>query len=291
MNVLIAIVGQTATGKSRLAVELARRTDGAILSVDSRCIYRFMDIGTAKPTLSDRSLVVHHGLDLCDPTAAWSVDRFVAYGQQVIESARRRSESLILVGGTGYWMRALLGGGFSQAVPPDRSLRSRLASTSPHELARHLERLDPAALARIDRRNPRRLIRAIEVVEFSGRPYAEAVRSWTTTDCRVIGLAMDWETLRERIAARNRAMIELGWVEEVRWLVGRGYEPSLPAMSSIGYREMVPHVQGSESLDRTLTAIDARCRRLARGQRSWFRRDDPAIEWFDAATVAAEDIL
>ncbi len=288
---LTAIVGQTATGKSRLAIELARRTDGAILSVDSRCIYRFMDIGTAKPTLIDRSLVVHHGLDLCDPAESWSVDRFVAYGLQVIESARRRGGSLILVGGTGYWMRALLGGGFSQAVPPDPSLRSRLAGASPRELAEHLERLDPAALARIDRRNPRRLIRAIEVIEGSGRPYADAVRSWTTTDCRVIGLAMDWEMLRGRIAARNRAMVELGWIDEVRWLVRRGYEPSLPAMSSIGYREMVQYAQGRASLDRTLTMIDARCRRFARGQRSWFRRDDPAIEWFDAATVAAEDLL
>ena len=288
---MIAIVGPTAVGKSRLAIELAERLDGEVVSVDSRCVYRYMDVGTAKPTAGERRGVRHHLIDLVDPDEEYSVARFLADARVAIEDVRRRGRTPILVGGTGYWLSALLGRPTSADVPPDPALRAGLADLPAEELRERLRRLDPIAAEAVDGRNPRRLIRAIEVVGATGRPYAEARRPTHPPDrVRLIGLTLPRELLYARVNARYDQMVEAGWIEEVRGLLARGYGRDLPPLRSFGYAEMVEHVLDGAPLDQTLERARARCRRYARSQYGWFRLDDPTIEWHDPRDVRPEAI-
>lgn len=287
----IALVGSTAVGKSALAIAYARATATEIVSVDSRCVYRYMDIGTAKPSPAERSEIRHHLVDLTDPDEEFSVARFLGAVREVVESARQRGRGLIFVGGTGYWMRALLGGETSAAVPPDPGLRVDLASLAPAELVDRLAALDPDAAARVDPFNARRLVRAIEVVRATGRPYAESRRRHPgIVDARMVGLTLPLPDLDRRIRARYDQMIEDGWIDEVRWLLGRGYAPELPSMSGIGYAEIVAHARGEIDIAEALERAGARCRRFARAQRRWFRSDDPSITWYDSREVDWRDL-
>jgi tRNA dimethylallyltransferase len=286
----IAVVGPTAVGKSRLGIELAERLGGEVVSVDSRCVYRGMDIGTAKPSLAERRGVPHHLIDVVDPDEEYSVARFLADAGAAIEAIRGRGRRPILVGGTGYWLAALLGRPTSAAVGPNPGLRAELARLPAEELHERLRRLDPATAATVDARNPRRLVRAIEVVGATGRPYREARRAMPGIEARLIGLTLPRDLLYARVNARYDQMVEAGWIEEVRGLLARGLGRDLPPMRSFGYAEMVEHLLDGLPLDRALERAKARCRRYARGQYSWFRLDDGAIEWHDARDVRPEAI-
>ncbi|HEV8632761.1 MAG TPA: tRNA (adenosine(37)-N6)-dimethylallyltransferase MiaA [Chloroflexota bacterium] len=285
-------MGPTAVGKSRLAIELAERLGGEVVSVDSRCVYRFMDIGTAKPTPAERRGVPHHLIDLVDPDEEYSVAGFLRDAPRAIDGILRRGKRPILVGGTGYWLAALLGRPTSAEVAPNPSLRAELAGLPADELIERLRQLDPAAAEAVDALNRRRLIRAIEVVATTGRPYAEArrVAAPPPSGVRLIGLTLPRDLLYARVNARYDQMVEAGWSEEVRGLLARGYGRDLPPMRSFGYAEMVEHVLDGVPLDRALDRTKARCRRYARGQYNWFRLDDPTIEWQDPRELRPEAI-
>lgn len=284
----IVIVGPTAVGKTAASIALARRIGGEIVSADSRYVYRYMDIGTAKPTLAERGDVSHHLIDVVDPDEEYSVAHFLRDAPAAIDAIRSGGAEPIVVGGTGYWIRALLGGGTSAGVPPNPALRAELtalrAAEGTEPLLERLRQVDGAAAERVDVRNPRRLIRAIEVVEATGRPYAEALRRQPpgAPRARVFGLALPRDLLFERINARYDEMIAAGWIDEVRGLLERGYRRDLPSMSSIGYSELAAHLSGELTLDAALEAIRGRGRRLARNQFRWFPRDDRSIRWLDA---------
>jgi tRNA dimethylallyltransferase len=288
---MVAIVGPTAVGKTAAGIALAERLGGEIVSADSRCVYRCMDIGTAKPTAEERARVPHHLIDLVDPDEEYSVARFLRDAEAAIAGIVARGRRPIVVGGTGYWVEALLGGAASAEVPPDQALRAELATEPLEALAARLAALDPAAAAAIDRRNPRRLIRAIEVVAATGRPFAEARRARPVAPAgRLIGLTTARPALYERIDRRYDQMVAAGWLDEVRWLLARGYRRDLPSMSGLGYREIAAHLVGELGLDEALARAKARCHRYARAQYGWFRLDDPRIAWVEAGPGADERI-
>ena len=284
---LIAIVGPTAAGKSKLAVELARRFDGEIVNGDSRQVYRHMDIGTAKPSPQERSLVPHHLVDIVDPDEPYSLALYLAQARQAIEDIHGRGRIPFLVGGTGQYIWGLLEGFHAPQVPPNPSLRARLEAQAGEEghdvLWRRLEEVDSLAASRIDPRNVRRVVRALEVYYETGIPFSQAqgreapaYRSW------VIGLALERPRLYERIDRRVEAMVERGWPQEVAHLLEKGYSPELSSMSSLGYREMAAYVRGELSLVEAVGRIKTATHRFTRHQYAWFRLKDPRIQWLDA---------
>jgi tRNA dimethylallyltransferase len=250
-----------------------------------------MDVGTAKPTPAEQARARHHLIDLVDPDEGYSVARFLDDAGRAIAEVAARGRRPIVVGGTGYWVSALLGGATSAGVRPNEPLRVELAGQPAEALAARLAELDPAAAAAIDRRNPRRLIRAIEVVTATGRPFAEARQARpAAAGARLIGLTIERPALYARIDRRYDQMVAAGWLDEVRSLLARGYRRDLPSMSSLGYREIAAHLAGELSLELALARAKARCHRYARTQYGWFRLDDPRIEWVEAGPGADERI-
>jgi tRNA dimethylallyltransferase len=293
----IAIVGATATGKTALSIALARVLGGEIVNADSRQVYRGMDIGTAKPTPEERAAVPHWLIDIADPDETFTLARFVDLARAAITDIASRGRQPLIVGGTGQYVWALVEGWRIPRVPPDPGLRARyealLAERGIAALASALLDADPAAAAIVDLRNPRRIIRALEVTETTGRPYS----AWRTKDpppfdSTIVGLDLPRAALHRRADARVDAMIAAGLVDEVRRLNAQGYGCGLPSFASIGYREICAHLRGELSLDEAIARIKTETHRLIRMQHAWFRRDDPRIHWFDAARPSlVDDVL
>ncbi|MEX1254435.1 MAG: tRNA (adenosine(37)-N6)-dimethylallyltransferase MiaA [Dehalococcoidia bacterium] len=283
---LIAIVGATASGKSALALALAERLRGEIVNADSRLVYRGMDIGTAKPSPEERARVPHHLIDLAEPDEPFSLGRYLDLAREAFEGCWSRRVLPFLVGGTGQYAWALLEGWQVPRVPPDPSLRAELEALVAREgagpLVDELRRVDPAYAERIDLRNTRRVMRALEVYRRTGRPLSSCqTRTPPDFSFTVIGLACPRDELYRRIDTRVDAMIEAGLVDEVRGMIDRGYGCDLPAMSSIGYRQACQHLAGELSLEEMTARIKTETHRLARMQANWFRADDPRIHWLD----------
>jgi len=294
---LLVILGPTASGKSSLALELARRTGAQILSVDSMQVYRGMDIGTAKPSLAERDLVRHHAIDVVDPNEVFTVARFVELADEVIRTAKQSKVPLIATGGTPLYYKALFEGLF-EGPPADPNVRDRLRSFSGEELARRLAEVDPEAAARIHPNDSKRLIRALEVFESTGRPISSFQTDWSSGRHRHeavwIGLVWARAALNRRINARVKDMLAQGWVEEVRQLLRRFGSLSSTAAEAAGYRELIEHLEGRLSLDEATEQIKIATRQLARKQVKWFRRwtqvrwiagDRPVEELVEAARV------
>jgi tRNA dimethylallyltransferase len=281
----IAIVGPTAVGKSAFAVSLAEEIGGEIVSADSRQVYRHMDIGTAKPPPADRARVPHHLIDILDPDDDFSLAVFLRLANEAIADVQRRGRVRIVVGGTGQYAIALLEKWDVPEVAPDTSLRERLEQRAHDEggdaLYRELTRLDPDAARRIDPRNVRRVVRALEVLGSGQKPSVRPAEA-KLFDAFVIGLTLPRSELYARIDARVDAMIAAGWVEEVEALIRMGYGPDLPSMSSLGYGELVRHLKSDWPLAEAVARIKARTHRFARQQYAWFRLTDKRIHWFDA---------
>ena len=290
---VIAIVGQTAVGKSSLAVCLAKRLGGEIVSADSRQVYRRMDIGTAKPPPEDLVTVRHHLIDVADPDDEYSLGHFLYSSRKAIQDVNRKSRLPIVAGGTGQYLWGLLEGWIPSPVAPDRRLRAeleeRLESEGVAALYRELAERSSDAAARVDARNPRRVIRALEVAVATpdGAP-PPARRTPPPYNVAILGLTMDAQALRRRIDDRVDAMLAAGWVDEVRGLLDSGYGPELPSMSSLGYREIADHLRGLLSLEEAADAVRRGTRRFARRQRTWFKPADARIRWFDAETERRE---
>jgi tRNA dimethylallyltransferase len=293
---VIAIVGPTAIGKSCLALELASEFGGEIVSADSRQVYRYLDIGTAKPSAQDRDLVPHHLIDVVNPDEPFSLALYQDMAYRALEDINRRGKVAFLVGGTGLYVRAVLDGWRLPRVAPDPHLRRRLeerARAGGGALYGELARLDPAAAASIDPRNLRRVIRALEVCYATGATFS-ALRGVVPPafEALVIGLTAPRDVLYQRIDARVDEMVRRGLVEEVRRLVGQGYGFDLPAMSGIGYREMGRYLRGELDLSTAVERIQFETHRFARHQYGWFRLSDERIRWFDisASRQSAREI-
>ena len=280
------LVGPTAVGKSAVALELARRIGGEIISADSMQVYRGMDIGTAKPTDAERAVVPHHLLDICEVNEPFDVKQFVDRASSAIADINSRGKTPLVVGGTGLYVRALRRGLF-EGPSRNPELRQRLEQMKPTELFEELEKVDPLTASRIDRHNPRRLVRALEVFYETGKPIAELQNEWKTESPKQDGgdsfafcPNRERQDLYERIEQRIDAQITAGWVEEVRQLIARGLEQNKTAMQAAGYRELVAHLAGKLSLPEAIAQIKTRTRQLARRQLTWFRRE-PQLDWIE----------
>jgi len=288
----LAIVGPTASGKSALALEVARALgDVELVSVDSMQVYRGLDIGTAKPSAAERAAVPHHLIDVADPADEWSVQRFQLEARAAVAYIEARGKRALLVGGTGLYVQAVID---PLTFPPeDRAVRDAIlarGATPGGQVGLHAEltALDPDAAAAIEPGNTRRLARALEVIELTGRPFSSfgtGIQTYgeTVFPVRVAGVWLPRDVLNARIATRVHAMRDAGLVDEVRGLQARG-ELSRTAAQAIGYREMLDHLDGQD-LDTALEATVVRTRQFARRQRMWFRRD-PRISWFGAPANA-----
>ncbi len=278
----LVILGPTASGKSALAMALAQAAGAEILSVDSMQVYRGMDIGTAKPTPQQRRRVGHHLMDCVDPDQSFTVARFAQAADEVIADAERREVPLIFTGGTPLYYKALFEGLF-EGPSADPVLRARLASLDNAQLAAQLKQIDPIAAARIHVNDTKRLIRAIEVHELTGRPITSLQSEWGGEPRHRaiwIGLQWDREALNRSINLRVRQMLASGWIDETRTLLQGDRPVSHTAAEATGYRELIEHLQGKMSLDDAAEQIKIATRQLARRQMKWFRRF-PNVTWIN----------
>ncbi len=278
---LLVIAGPTATGKTALALELAEHLPIEVISADSRQVYRGLDIGTAKPTRAERSRAPHHLVDIIDPDESFSAHRFARMARAAIVDIESRGARPVVVGGTGFYIQALLTGSPLGATPPDPGLRSRLAreleTHGPDPLIRRLRDLAPDRAAAIDLNNPRRLIRALEIAESQSRESTRPVQPKTTTPipAYVLGLEVEPEILAKRIAKRTEQMFRSGLLHEARRLCDQGYNRSLPALTGVGYAEALAHLDGKLTLSEAIERATIRTRQYARRQRTWFRHQLP----------------
>ncbi len=284
----LAIVGPTASGKSEIAMGVARLIGGAeIVTLDSMQVYRGMDIGTATPTAAEQAEVPHHLIDLVDPSEEFAVAELQAQAAAAIDDIRSRGVVPVLVGGTGLYVRAVI----DNLQIPGRypEVRDELeAEPDTATLHRRLVELDPVAAGRMEPTNRRRIVRALEVTIGSGRPfssYGPGLAHYPATPFVQVGLRWERDRLDERIAARYRRQMADGFLDEVRSLAGQPI--SRTASQALGYKELLAHVHGETSLDDALELAVVRTRRFARRQERWFRRD-PRIHWLDAPATPGD---
>lgn len=294
MNPLVAIVGPTGIGKSQLALHLACVFNGEIVSADSRQVYRHMDIGTAKPSGQEQAQFRHHLIDIVAPDQDFSLAQFQELALSAINDIHQRHRLPILAGGSGLYVWALLERWQLPEAKPDPELRRRLekqaAEAGYESLYTELLNADPAAAQRIDPRNVRRVIRALEVsqqtAQTSSRVKTKKPAPYRTL---IIGLTVERKELYRRVDQRADEMIELGLVAEVEKLVNMGYD-SLPAMNSIGYKQVAMFLRGEVSLEMAIQQIKYETHRFIRHQYAWFRLADERIHWFDMAEVRESEI-
>ena len=292
---LIVIVGPTAVGKTELALQLAERLNGEIVSADSRLFYRGMNIGTAKPSAAEMARVRHHLIDVAEPDEIWSLAVFQAAASTAIEDIHSRGKLPFLVGGTGQYIRAVTQGWTPPEVIPNPQLRSALeALAEEHDaywLHDKLQVLDPVAAEKIDARNIRRTVRALEVIFSTGQRFsAQGGVSDSPYRLTTIGLTRPRPALYERVDARIDSMFENGLLNEVRALLQKGYPPTLSTLSAIGYRECVAVLQGTMTLEEAKVQIRKMTRIFVRRQSNWFKEDDPQIKWFEMGNETAKEV-
>jgi tRNA dimethylallyltransferase len=282
---LIAIVGPTGIGKSRLALHLAPIYRGEIVSADSRQVYRYMDIGTAKPTPQEMAAIPHHLINIINPDEDFSLAQYQALAYRAIENIFNHDKLPFLVGGSGLYVKSVLEGWVIPGVSPDKEFRYNIEKRSHEdieELYQELVRVDPHAAAKIDRRNVRRVIRALEVHAKARRPFSELGRKQPPPfDSLIIGLTADRPFLYTIVDRRVDEMMEHGFVSEVESLIKMGYHLELPAMSGIGYRQIGQLIKGELTREAAAQKIKTETHRFIRHQYAWFRLDDKKIHWFD----------
>ncbi len=286
----ILIAGPTAVGKSEIALRLAERLGGEIISADSMQVYRGLDLGTAKPLPADRARVPHHLIDICDLTESFDAAQFVRLAQKSVEEIQARGRVPVFCGGTGLYFKAFLSGlGEAPAAHPE--LRVKLEAMPFEALLRELRERDPAAYEKIDKQNPRRVIRAVEVIRLTGKKFSQQRAEWGSgihspqsavhsPRPEFFCLTRATEELRRRIDMRVDAMFARGRVDETRELLRHGLAENQTAMQAIGYRQVVEHLRGERSLAETIELVKIRTRQFAKRQLTWFRRQlDP--DWME----------
>jgi tRNA dimethylallyltransferase len=275
------LTGPTASGKSAVGVALAQRIGAEVVSLDSMALYQRMDIGTAKPTWEERRAVPHRLIDVLEPHEEYSLAQYVDAAVRCAEEIASRGCQVLFVGGTPLYLKGILRGIF-RGPPPDWDLRRRLTDeawrSGENWLHEQVAKVDPAAAARLHPNDTRRLIRALEVYEKTGRPISELQKQFDigrkADECRVFALEWPKEQLHERIARRVQKMFDDGLVNEVRWLMAGGKERrrmSRTAVQAVGYREVIEHLKGERDLDATIALVAQHTRQLAKRQATWFR--------------------
>ena len=283
---LVAVVGPTATGKSDLAIYLAREFDGEVINADSRQVYRYMNIGTAKLSREELAIVPHHLIDIIKPNEDFSLAQYKEIATEIIADIHERGKLPIQAGGSGQYVRALLEGWEVPKVEPDTELRRKLeektAEGKADELYRELEEADLEAARTIDPRNVRRVIRALEVSSWTGKPFSQQrMKQEPPYTTLVIGLTTDRKELYRRIDLRVDSMIENGLVDEVKKLKKMGYRADIPSMSGIGYKQIMMYLNGEISLESAVDQMKTETHRLVRRQYNWFKLSDERIKWLD----------
>ena len=281
---LILLVGPTAVGKTEIAIQLAERINGEIVSADSRLFYRGMDVGTAKPTRAEQARVPHHLIDIANPDEILSLAVFQQKAREAIADIHARGKLPLLVGGTGQYVRAVTEGWSPPEVKPDEKLRAELEKEHEEKgkdfLYEKLKSLDLEAAEKIDPRNVRRTIRALEVIMTTGRKFSEQRRQGESPYHLItIGLTRPRPELYARIDARIEAMFANGLLDEVKGLLAKGYSSELPTMSAIGYRECVNVIEGKLSIEQAKAEMRRATRIFVRRQGNWFKESDPNIHW------------
>ncbi len=286
---LLVIVGQTAVGKTALSLKIAQKWGGEIVSADSRLFYRGMDIGTAKPSAEELATAPHHLIDICEPNETVTLGQYQEMAFEQIDGILARGKLPILVGGTGQYVKAVVEGWGIPRVPPQPKLRAQLERLGKDELARWLAYLDPVVAKKHDPRNVRRVVRALEVTLVSGRPISELQKKTSPPyDIYIVGLHRDRSVLYERIDQRVDLMMAAGLLAEVEGLHKAGFDRKLSAMSGLGYRQILDYLVGERSLSEAVERVKFETHRFARQQTTWFRLDDPTINWFDLGEVGME---
>jgi tRNA dimethylallyltransferase len=290
---VVVLIGPSGVGKTRVALEVAEAMQGEIVSADSRLFYRGMDIGTAKPSAEERGRVPHHLIDVADPRETWSLALFVAAARITVAEIHSRSRLPLVVGGTGQYVTALIEGWEPPPAPSDPAVRRRLEAEAQEQggaaLHARLAALDPVRAEQLDPRNLRRVVRALEIIETTGRQASlQRRRQPPAFRSLRLGLWLTREELYRRIDTRLETMLEDGLVDEVRGLLQSGLPANAPSLSAIGYRQIVAHLEGQLTLEEAAVAIRRATRRLVRRQANWFKRDDPAIVWIEAQPHAVE---
>ncbi len=282
---VIAIAGPTASGKSDLALNLAQKLKGEIVCMDSMQIYRRMDIGTAKPSPQEQALVPHHMLDILDPTENYAVADYAENAEKVIFSIADRGKQPILVGGTGLYLKALMHGLTLGGASGDEKIRERLYAAAQETggketLHKQLSSVDPVSAAKFHPNDIRRVIRALEVYELTGRPISQQKQEESDRPFEILPLAIDMprDILYTRLEKRVHLMISQGLLDEVSALLESGVTAEMQSMQGIGYKELVPVVNGSETLDKAVWQIVLNTRHYAKRQGTWLRTE-PKILW------------
>lgn len=291
MEPFLALVGSTASGKTGAALRIAEALGAEILSVDSMLVYRGMDVGTAKPTASERGRVPHHLVDLVEPSQPFSVAAFQAAARRAAEDVRRRGTTPLLVGGSGLYFRAVVDDlefpGTEAGIRG--ALEGEATAIGPDRMHRRLAELDPVAASKIEPGNVRRTVRALEVAAITGRTFSSFAVAWDRYGperVRAAGVRLGTQDLVARVDARVQEMLAAGWMREVEELMARGLGGWLTASRAIGYAELARHLAGELSLEDAVQQTVKRTRSLARRQMAWFRRD-PRIRWFDVGIGGA----
>lgn len=293
---LIVILGPTAVGKTQLAIEMARAFNGEIVSADSRQIYRYMDIGTAKPTADQQRQIPHHLIDVVDPDENLGLSQYQQRAYAAIDDIHRRGHLPLLVGGTGQYLTAVVEGWTIPEVPPNYALRDELeayaAEQGSEALHTRLQQVDPTAAAAIDHRNVRRVIRALEVYLESGKPISELQRKTPPPYTILqVGLHLEREKLYDRADRRIEQMMTEGFLDEVRRLLAMGYDRHLPSMSGLGYAQLAAHVLDNLPLADALHATRIATHDFIRRQLTWFRGHDSGIRWVDVENFQPERLI
>ena len=283
----IFLAGPTAAGKSALAVELSERLGGEIVSVDSMQVYQGLDIGTAKPSAQERRRVRHHLIDVATLKENFDAAQFVRLAGLAARDIQARGRRPIFCGGTGLYFKAYLEG-LGQAPPGDAAIRAELAATPLAALLEELERRDPAYFQAVDRRNPRRVIRALEVIRLTGRPFSGQRAAWAGprgASAGMIGLTRPMSELAQRIHLRVDEMFRQGLAAETESLLAQGLADNPTALQALGYRQVVEHLRGERGLAETIELVKIRTRQFAKRQLTWFRRR-MNLEWVTLSATA-----
>jgi tRNA dimethylallyltransferase len=280
----VFLAGPTAVGKSEIALQLADRMGGEIISVDSMQVYRGLDIGTAKPSPADRARVPHHLIDVCDLTESFDAAQFIRLAQKAVEEIQARGHVPVFCGGTGLYFKAFLSG-LGEAPSANPELRARLEAMPFEALLRELHERDPAAYEKIDKQNPRRVIRAVEVIRLTGKKFSQQRAEWKAqcavpTETNFYCFTRPPADMQARINARVDTMFACGLVDETRELLKQGLEQNKIAMQAIGYRQVTEHLRGERSLAETIELVKTKTRQFAKRQLTWFRAQKN-LEWIE----------
>jgi tRNA dimethylallyltransferase len=282
---ILLLAGPTAVGKSEVALLLAERIGGEIVSVDSMQVYRGLDIGTAKPSRAERTRVPHHLIDVLELTEPFDAAQFVRQARESLVQIEARGRVPLLCGGTGLYFKVFLEG-LGEAPPGKPELRAELERIPLPDLLRELSERDPVTYERIDRKNPRRVIRALEVIRLTGKPFSQQRASWDSTSRVVhdtyfcLGLRRAAADLHQRIGTRVDDMFRRGLVAETEALLKRGLAQNQTALQALGYRQVAEFLKGMRSLPETIELVKIRTRQFAKRQMTWFRRQLP-LRWIE----------